>query len=247
MDNSSRAIEASKVLQEEGREDLLQHGVLEQVWVGLKRPKRASSEGVAAAFMACTSPFRSSKKFRQKSAMGRKYVESVNDSALSERFVGSDSPQRIGGAKRGGTRFTRRAGASIWQCIASRGRGAAEKSEVAAFGRMGAEACAHAPVSVCREGKKKKQAPLPSEMVSNRGEGLLAESTLGMGTKLAAPIADRQEPIIDLSDEEEPRKAAVRSNRQGGESRLTCLSGNLPRGEERRGAWPAADEAARLA
>ncbi|KAJ1089590.1 hypothetical protein NDU88_002741 [Pleurodeles waltl] len=129
--------------------------------------------------MACASTFRSSKMFRQMSTMGWKYAESVNDSTLSERFVGSDSPRHVGGAKRGSTRFARRADASIWQRVASRGRGAAELSAVAAFGRMGAEARAHAPVSVCREGKKKKQAPLPSEMASNRGEGLLVESALG--------------------------------------------------------------------
>ncbi|KAJ1100094.1 hypothetical protein NDU88_005183 [Pleurodeles waltl] len=201
MENLSRVIKALKVLQEEGREDFLQQGVLEQAWVGLKRLKRASSQGVAAAVMACASPFRSSKKFKQKSVMGRKYAEPVDDSALSERFVGSNSPQRIVGSKRGGTRFARHAGASIRQRVASRGRGAAESSAVAAFGRMGAKA--HAPVLVCREGRRKKQAPLPSEMVSNRGEGLLEESALSMRTKIAAPIADRQELIVFLSDSDE--------------------------------------------
>ncbi|KAJ1119747.1 hypothetical protein NDU88_007932 [Pleurodeles waltl] len=82
MDTSNRVIEPLKVLQEEGREDLLQQGVLEQDWVGLKRPKRASSEGVAAAVKAYSSPLRSSKKFKQKSVMGRKYTESGGDFAL---------------------------------------------------------------------------------------------------------------------------------------------------------------------
>ncbi|KAJ1218663.1 hypothetical protein NDU88_006240 [Pleurodeles waltl] len=150
MENSSRVIEALKVLQEEGREDLLQQGVLEQVWVGLKRPKGALSEGVAAALLACASPFHSSTKFKQKSVMGRKYAESVSDSALAARLEGSDSPRRIVGAKRGGTRFARCAGASIRQRVASRGRGAAELCAVVAFGRMGAEARAQAPVLVVK-------------------------------------------------------------------------------------------------
>ncbi|KAJ1150399.1 hypothetical protein NDU88_003192 [Pleurodeles waltl] len=49
MDNSEKVIQALSILQEEGREDLLQEGVLQQSWVGLKRPKSASSEGMVAA------------------------------------------------------------------------------------------------------------------------------------------------------------------------------------------------------
>ncbi|KAJ1106714.1 hypothetical protein NDU88_004114 [Pleurodeles waltl] len=154
MDASNWVIEALKVLQEEGREDLLQQGMLEQEWVGLKRPKRASSEGVAAAVMACSSPLSSSKKFKQKSVMGRKYTESGGDFALEKCLAGSDSPWRIVGARRGGTRFVRRAGASIRQRVASRGRGAAELCAVAAVGRMGAEARVHAPVSLKKEQRK---------------------------------------------------------------------------------------------
>ncbi|KAJ1161065.1 hypothetical protein NDU88_001553 [Pleurodeles waltl] len=137
MDNSSRVVEALKVLQEEGREDLLQQGVLEQAWVGLKRPKRASSEGVAAAVMACESPVRSSKKFRQKSVMGRRFAESVNKAVLLEGDEAADSPQCVASGKRGGTKFAQPAGTSFRQRIAIRVRGAADLGAVAVVGRMG--------------------------------------------------------------------------------------------------------------
>ncbi|KAJ1188940.1 hypothetical protein NDU88_005696 [Pleurodeles waltl] len=67
MAQHSKVFEAFKVLFDDGWEDLLQEGVLEKAWVGLKRPKSASSEGAAAAVMACASPAQSGKKYKQKS------------------------------------------------------------------------------------------------------------------------------------------------------------------------------------
>ncbi|KAJ1180007.1 hypothetical protein NDU88_005235 [Pleurodeles waltl] len=72
MDKPKKVVQALQVLQEEGREDLLREGFLEQAWVGLRWPKRDSSEGMAAAVMACSSPVHYPKKFKQKSAAGRK-------------------------------------------------------------------------------------------------------------------------------------------------------------------------------
>ncbi|KAJ1213642.1 hypothetical protein NDU88_001274 [Pleurodeles waltl] len=88
MANSERVLEALRVLQEEGREDLLQEGVLVQEGIGLKRPRRASSEGVAAAVIACSSPG-SGKKFRQKSVMGRRYGQAVAEGEEREGVPGS--------------------------------------------------------------------------------------------------------------------------------------------------------------
>ncbi|KAJ1115437.1 hypothetical protein NDU88_003661 [Pleurodeles waltl] len=72
----NRVVQALKVLHDEGREDLLREGVLEQAWVGIKRPKRLSAEGVSAAVAACTSPVKQSKKFKSKSVGGRKVARS---------------------------------------------------------------------------------------------------------------------------------------------------------------------------
>ncbi|KAJ1118088.1 hypothetical protein NDU88_006283 [Pleurodeles waltl] len=55
MAQGSKVVNALKVLLEEGMEDLLKAGVLEPMWVVLKKPKRASADGVAAAVMACAS------------------------------------------------------------------------------------------------------------------------------------------------------------------------------------------------
>ncbi|KAJ1190692.1 hypothetical protein NDU88_000014 [Pleurodeles waltl] len=72
---ANKVVQALKVLQEAGREDLTKEGVLEQAWVGLKRPKRSSADRVSAAVLACKSPESSPKKckkFRAKSFAGRK-------------------------------------------------------------------------------------------------------------------------------------------------------------------------------
>ncbi|KAJ1124663.1 hypothetical protein NDU88_003112 [Pleurodeles waltl] len=153
--------------------------------------------------MACSSPLRSSKTFKQKSVMGRKYTESGGECALVKGLAGSDSPRRLVGGRRGGTRIARRAGASMRQRVASRGRGAAELCAVAAFGRVGAEVRAHAPVSTKRAARSRKQAPLPSVNVGNGGEEVLEERTLEVGARMAARIGDRQEPILILSDSDE--------------------------------------------
>ncbi|KAJ1118630.1 hypothetical protein NDU88_006819 [Pleurodeles waltl] len=68
----SKVVQALKMLRDEVREDLIKEGVLEEAWVGLKRPKRLSAQGVSAAVAAFSSPQGKSKKFKTKSAEGRK-------------------------------------------------------------------------------------------------------------------------------------------------------------------------------
>ncbi|KAJ1191640.1 hypothetical protein NDU88_000956 [Pleurodeles waltl] len=72
----NKVVQALKVLQDEGREDLIKEGVLEEAWVGLRRPKRLSSGGVMATVIACSSPQKKLKKCKSKSAEGRKVTRS---------------------------------------------------------------------------------------------------------------------------------------------------------------------------
>ncbi|KAJ1209548.1 hypothetical protein NDU88_004922 [Pleurodeles waltl] len=190
------------MLQEEGRDDLLQEGVLDKEGAGIKRPRRASSDGVAAAVIACSPPV-TGKKCQQKSVMGRRYAQAAAVNEEAEVFVNQGLPC-LGGVRRGGSRPARRAGASLRQHVASRGRGAAEKGEVAPSSRVGAEArrFAHAPASRKKAGRVPEQAPLSSRNKGKRGEGGLDESTWAGSFKMAARIGDRQEPILILSDSE---------------------------------------------
>ncbi|KAJ1154609.1 hypothetical protein NDU88_007354 [Pleurodeles waltl] len=79
------------MLQEEGREDLLNESTLVVEGEGLKRPRRASSEGVAAAVIACSPPV-SGKKYKQKSVMGRKYAQAAVLDMEAEVGQGQDLP-----------------------------------------------------------------------------------------------------------------------------------------------------------
>ncbi|KAJ1097094.1 hypothetical protein NDU88_002221 [Pleurodeles waltl] len=80
--------------------------------MGLKRPKRTSSEDVAAAVMACSSPV-TGKKFKWKSVMGRRFSELGGDCAVVEGFGMADFQSGFAGARRGRMRLARHAGASI--------------------------------------------------------------------------------------------------------------------------------------
>ncbi|KAJ1176673.1 hypothetical protein NDU88_001942 [Pleurodeles waltl] len=120
----NKVVEALRVLQEEGREDLIKEGVLEQAWVGLRRPKRSSAEGVSAAILGCTSPAvspRKSRKFKAKSVSGRKVTVSP------ERVAHKNELNLVlpGGRsyRRGGIKVPRRSGASLRQRVAALGRG----------------------------------------------------------------------------------------------------------------------------
>ncbi|KAJ1118527.1 hypothetical protein NDU88_006718 [Pleurodeles waltl] len=132
----SKVVKALKVLQDEGREDLLKEGVLEEAWVGLRRPKRLSAEGVSAAVAACTSPVRSGKKCSVRSATGRKVarspekVENVDFELLGHSLVGS--------RRREICSLPRQQGLSLSRRVTAGGRGSALVAAVAMPGRMGA-------------------------------------------------------------------------------------------------------------
>ncbi|KAJ1203738.1 hypothetical protein NDU88_007519 [Pleurodeles waltl] len=200
MAKSEKVLQALRMLQEEGREDLLHEGALGLEGAGIKRPRRASSEGVAPAVIACSPPVKG-KKCRQKSVMGRKYAQAAVSDVEAEVFKLQDLPG-VSGVRRGASRLARWAGASLQQRVASRGRGAADKGAVAPLRRMGTEAglFVHAPASSRKAGRALQQAPLSSRKKGKQGEGDLEESTQTGTFKMAARIGDRQEPIIINSD-----------------------------------------------
>ncbi|KAJ1098214.1 hypothetical protein NDU88_003330 [Pleurodeles waltl] len=134
----SRVVEALKVLQDEGREDLIKEGVLEEAWVGLRRPKRLSAEGVSAAVAACSSPPKSSKKFKTKSAAGRKVSRSPEVFQVEAESSGH-SQSLAGMRRRRGGCLPRRLGLSLVRRVSAGGRGAGLMTAVAVGGRMGAQ------------------------------------------------------------------------------------------------------------
>ncbi|KAJ1218810.1 hypothetical protein NDU88_006382 [Pleurodeles waltl] len=212
---SNSVVQALLVLQEAGREDLIKEGVLEQAWVGLKRPKRSSAERVSAAVLACTSPDTSPRKFRKfktKSVAGRKVSVSPERLDLVEQIpahlpVGSN-------VHGGGVRLLRRSGSSLRQRVAAAGRGSS--AEFAVRSGRHEVACgvrARAPTDMCADesavsygGQKGvcgacalvlkhtrahkialQQAPLSLESGGERSDAALEESTLGGEANMAAP------------------------------------------------------------
>ncbi|KAJ1174972.1 hypothetical protein NDU88_000263 [Pleurodeles waltl] len=163
---------------------------------------RASSEGVAAAVIACSPPV-TGKKCRQKSAKGRRYAQAVAVDEEAEVFSREGLPAS-GGVRRSGSRLARWAGASLRQRVASGGRGAAERGAVAPGSSVGAEAqwFGHVPALKKKAGRLEEQAPLFSRNKGKQGEGVLEESTRAGTFKVAARTGDRQEPIFILSDSE---------------------------------------------
>ncbi|KAJ1156759.1 hypothetical protein NDU88_009476 [Pleurodeles waltl] len=123
----NKVVQALKVLQEAGREDLIKDGVLEQAWVGLKRPKRSSAERVSAAVFACKSPEASPKRFKKcktKSISGSEVsVSPERECAEVEELQLVDLPG-VASVRGSGARFPRRSGASLRQRVAASGRGA---------------------------------------------------------------------------------------------------------------------------
>ncbi|KAJ1097524.1 hypothetical protein NDU88_002642 [Pleurodeles waltl] len=180
MEKSSKVVQALKVLQEEGREDLLRDRVLEQAWVGFRRPKRVSSEGVVAAVIAYTSLTQQPKKFRQKSVAGGK-IRSSPERVSNLNIVGAVGLPAYGSQdKRGETRFAHCLGTSIRQRVVSRGRGALLRTAVAEEGRLGEWAGDTHVLAVTRVShESKKKALLPSETTGERGERSLEERLLG--------------------------------------------------------------------
>ncbi|KAJ1100882.1 hypothetical protein NDU88_005957 [Pleurodeles waltl] len=219
----NKVVQALKVLQDEGREDLLKEGVLEQAWVGLRRPKRVSAEGVSAAVAACTSPIKRGKKFKAKSLHGRKVTRSL---AKDQSFSQEVSVMQLAGAgrRRGGGRFSRRQGASLARRLAAGGRDSFIPSAVSVAERQGAQAVsAHARVI---SGSKHARSPLETgvgrvaghlkertlggavKMAASSGSdwairGALEERSLGVADKMAAPIIVDNTEVVVISDDEE--------------------------------------------
>ncbi|KAJ1115725.1 hypothetical protein NDU88_003947 [Pleurodeles waltl] len=134
---TNKVVEALRILQQEGREDLIREGVLEQAWVGLKRPKRSSAEGVSAVILACTSPAgspRKCRKFKAKSVAGRK-VSVSPERVFQEGERREDLP---GGrpVRRGGIKVPRRSGASFRQRVVDIGWGSLQAVAVAEAGQV---------------------------------------------------------------------------------------------------------------
>ncbi|KAJ1162487.1 hypothetical protein NDU88_002955 [Pleurodeles waltl] len=120
-------VQALKVLQEAGREDLIREGVLEQAWVGLRRPKRSSSDRVSAAVLACKSPVTSPKKgrkFKVKSVAGRKVSFSPDHESEEARVRHEGGLPGLVAARRGAARTARSYGALVARRVAATGRGA---------------------------------------------------------------------------------------------------------------------------
>ncbi|KAJ1101297.1 hypothetical protein NDU88_006368 [Pleurodeles waltl] len=187
----NRVVQALKVLHDEGREDLLKEGILEQAWVGIKRPKRLSADGVSAAVAACTSPVKlSKKKFKMKSVGGRKLSRSPQsgDEPLSSMQAAAVG---VAGKRRGVCRFPRRQGVSLARRVAAGGRGAASVGAVRTTSRKGARAVfAHARVI-----RRSQRAPSPVETGGEREGSSLEERALGGARKMAAPL------VSDWSDD----------------------------------------------
>ncbi|KAJ1157048.1 hypothetical protein NDU88_009763 [Pleurodeles waltl] len=183
----SKVVQALKILHDEGREDLIKEGVLEEAWVGLRRPKRLSSRGVSAAVIACSSSPQKCKKFKAKSAEGRKASRSPDNVA--------ETPAKVQGSptwfarKRGAGRSSRRSGGSLPRRVAAGGRGAALSSAEAVLHRQGAQR------EGVREGgagriKSVEQAQPTKERVG-RPAAILEERRLGGIYKMAAPIVGK--------------------------------------------------------
>ncbi|KAJ1152620.1 hypothetical protein NDU88_005395 [Pleurodeles waltl] len=175
----NKVVQALRVLQEEEREDLIKEGVLEQVWVGLKSPKRSSAEGVTAAVLAYTSPEKSPKKFRKfksKGVSGRKVSASPERIAHVVEKSPMDLPV-VRPVRRGGVRVARRSGASFRQRVAAVGR---ESLPVVAVHLEGQEVACGDDMHVLNS----QRAPQAAACVG----GLLGRRQLEDGSK-QAPLA----------------------------------------------------------
>ncbi|KAJ1125998.1 hypothetical protein NDU88_004411 [Pleurodeles waltl] len=172
----NKVVMALKVLQVEGREDLIKEGVLEEAWVGLKRPKRRSAGGVSAAVAACSSP-KLGKKFKAKSVQGRK----VSSSPELE-VVDLSVPQGSSVLSRGrqGVSLPRRQGLSLLRRVYASGRGVPLKPPVVRAGRMGAR-------QKGARARLRSQTRSPLERGVKRGVTDNEERQLAGASKMAPP------------------------------------------------------------
>ncbi|KAJ1090900.1 hypothetical protein NDU88_004028 [Pleurodeles waltl] len=209
--------------QDEGREDLIKDGVLEEAWVGLRSPKRVSAEGVSAAVAACTSPQKVCKKFKTKSALGRKVTRSHQSAGEVVEDV-SGSRLISGVRRRGVSHFSRRQGASLAQRVAASGRGSGPMNAVSVSDRMGAQAFTEHARSASGSTQAKPPLEKGGEFAGVCGKErtlggaskmavssdayrwsrcTLEERKLGTTSKMAVPIHNIEEEVVVISDEEE--------------------------------------------
>ncbi|KAJ1130775.1 hypothetical protein NDU88_009123 [Pleurodeles waltl] len=197
----SKVVQALKVLHDEGREDLLREGVLEQAWVGFRRPKRLSSEGVTSATIACASPAHTPYKFRNKSVFGRKLNLSPECCIGGALEVSKALPVVQKHVQRGAAKFARRSGTSFQQHVVS--RGASWHSAVMGLGRLGARPGGTLEFSGKRALKRGRyQALTTLENSGERREPALEERHLGDASKMVAPTDTSQDSIVIISDDE---------------------------------------------
>ncbi|KAJ1141000.1 hypothetical protein NDU88_007337 [Pleurodeles waltl] len=189
----SKVVQALKILQDEGREDLIKEGVLEEAWVGLRRPKRLSSRCVSAAVIACSSSPQKSTKFKSKSAEGRKVACSPDE--CEETSVKVPGCPTWFARKQGAGRSSRRSGGSLARRVAAGGRGAALSSAEAVSNRQGAQ---REGVRVGGAGRTKTAVQAqPSIESVGRPAAILKESHLGGTPKMAARIAEgKKVPVL---------------------------------------------------
>ncbi|KAJ1197489.1 hypothetical protein NDU88_001347 [Pleurodeles waltl] len=221
-------VQALKVLQEAGREDLIREGVLEQAWVGLRRPKRSSSDRVSAAVLACKSPVTSPKKgrkFKVKSVAGRKVSFSPDHESEEARVSYEGGLPGLVAARRGAARTARRYGALLARRVAATGRGASVVTDGCVAGksvgrssraRSGAGAgrprgamrtCSQKGAGAARASFSKgarahqvllPQAPLAVESEGEQDDQPFEERQLGGAAKMGAPS-----DLMEVSAEEE--------------------------------------------
>ncbi|KAJ1155474.1 hypothetical protein NDU88_008204 [Pleurodeles waltl] len=149
----SKVVQALKILRDEGREDLIKEGVLEEAWVGLKRPRRLSAQGVSAAVAACSSLQGKAKKCKTKSVEGRKVTRSPL--GLRESLGPAASSGEVVPRRRGTGHLLRRSGASLARRVSAGGRGAGRVGAVLRGERQGARlSSAGSSLNVSQEGEQ---------------------------------------------------------------------------------------------
>ncbi|KAJ1198367.1 hypothetical protein NDU88_002208 [Pleurodeles waltl] len=229
----NKVVQALKVLQDEGREDLIKEGVLEEAWVGLRRPKRISSGGLMAAVIACSSPQKKFKKFKSKSVEGRKVSRSPE--LMQDVWPqASGSQEQVVVRRWGAGRCSRHSGVSLASRVAAGGRGAGPHSAVAVTSRRGARGVSEHARPSARVMQVGKQAQSPRESGAERSSANLEEGTLGGTVKMVAASGkaffversleerrldttgkmaarkDCMEDVIIISDEESERQNSHR-------------------------------------
>ncbi|KAJ1166846.1 hypothetical protein NDU88_007242 [Pleurodeles waltl] len=178
---AKKVVQALKVLQEAGREDLIKEGVLEQALVGLKRPKRSSADR------------REREELKESSLDGLPGVSAIRGiGAHFPRRSGASLRQHVAAAGRGAVSalVQGRAGQTLVRGFRARALCKARRPQAAmsTCGQMG-KTVAHASVSKCARAEKGpvQQAPLAMESGGDRSTSFFEKRKLGGAANMAAP------------------------------------------------------------